>query len=402
LQQSLQGTELTLYYSDSFMDQLKKQAVEKNVEVLRVRLDQIGVAETPIFIQGENRIVIELPDVKDPQQAKNMIGATVHLELCLVEAMDSSEEALLDRFDGELPPDKRILPLREQNSYILTSRYADLTGKYLKDARTGFSGDLVANPVVEFFLTPEGGKKMYDLTSKNVGRNLAIVLDNTVISAPTISTGIHDHGTISGRFSHDEAKELALLLKSGSFMAPVTIEEERQIGPALGQESIRQGFIACVLALLLVFIFCIVFYSVSGLAAFITLLYNLILLLFGLSQLGATLTLPGIAGIVLTVGMAVDASILIFERIRETLRQGELPRDAVKKGFGDSFTVIFDANLTTFLVGVVLYFFGTGPLQGFAVTLMLGIVATLITGLGFQRSLFKFVFDNFSVHKLRI
>jgi len=227
-------------------------------------------------------------------------------------------------------------------------------------------------------------------------------LDSEVISAPRIESAIRGSGEITGNFTTDSARTLALLLKSGSFVAPVTFEEERQIGPSLGQESIRQGLTSCLIGLGLLLFFSLFYYNLSGFFAFFALVYNLILVLLGISWLKATLTLPGIAGMVLTVGMAIDASILIFERIKEELSQGVALKKAVELGFSGAMKVILDANITTFIVGIVLYRFGVGPIQGFAVTMMLGIIATLVTTLFFLRSLFKFMLNNFDIQKLRI
>lgn len=240
------------------------------------------------------------------------------------------------------------------------------------------------------------------LPAKNMGKMLAIVLDNMVISAPVIQAAIRSEGMITlGSADINYAKELALLLRSGSFVAPVSFEEERQIGPSLGAESIRQGLISCLVGLGLLFLFSVFFYGFPGILAFIALIYNLLLILLGLSWLNATLTLPGIAGMVLTVGMAIDASILIYEQIKEALAHGMPLRKAIQHGFSDAMVVILDANITTFIVGVVLFYFGTGPIKGFAVTMMLGIISTLITGLFFLRSLFSFILNTFNIQKLK-
>jgi len=374
-----------------------------NIEVLRARLDKMSVAEIAIAPQGEKNIIIELPDVDDPQQAKTMIGKPAVLEFKLVERAGRSKEDLLYEYDGELPDDMHIIAGRGlDKTYYLVNKYTDITGRLLRDARPTFGGQTGSQLVVAFNFSPEGGEKFYELTSKNYGRQLAVVLDNEVITAPTINAAIKSEGVIEGRFTSEQANELALLLKSGAFVAPVSFEEERQVGPALGAEAIKMGLISCLVALGLLFIFSVYYYSLSGILAFCALIYNLVLILFGLSLLKATLTLPGIAGMVLTIGMAIDASILVYERIKEELSLGLSIKKAVNAGFSDAMVVILDANITTFIVGVVLYYFGTGPVQGFAVTMMLGIVSTLITGLFFLRALFNFVVDLFAVQKLKI
>ncbi len=395
--QSVEGSKLLLTYPDKIISQIKEDAVQRNIEVLRTRMRDI-----PIVAQGEKNIVVELPDTANPQEAKARIGKAALLEFRLVEKYAPNKEDLLYEFDGELPPDKEILPSQE-GGYYLVDRYAEVTGRMLKDARAQYSERMGIEHVVSFKLNDVGSERFYQLTSKHYGRPLAIILDGVVISAPRINEPISGgQGQISGGFTAESARELALLLQSGSFVAPVTFEEERQIGPSLGQESIYQGLLSCVVGLALLLLFSIIFYSLSGVFAFITLLYNLVLTLLGLAWLQMPLTLPGIAGMVLTVGMAIDASVLIFEHIREELARGVTIMKAVKAGFAGAMMVILDANITTFIVGVVLYQFGTGPIQGFAITMMLGIISTLITGLFFLRSLFMFTLNNFQVQKLRI
>ena len=396
MNQSVEGAVVRLSYPENVIQKIKEDAVHRNIEVLRTRMRDI-----PIVAQGEKNIVIELPDTANPQEAKARIGKAAQLELRLVEKSAPNKEDLLYEFDGELPHDKEILPGEE--GYYLVERYADVTGRMLKDARPQYAERLGFEHVVSFKLNDVGAEKFYQLTSKHYGRSLAIVLDGVVISAPRITEPISGgQGQISGGFTAESSRELALLLQSGSFVAPVTFEEERQIGPSLGQESIRQGLMSCLVGLGLLFLFSVFYYGISGIFAFLALIYNLILVLMGLAWLQMPLTLPGIGGMVLTVGMAIDASILIFEHIREELKHGITLIKAVRAGFAGAMMVILDANITTFIVGVVLYNFGTGPIQGFAITMMLGILATLITGLFFLRSLFMFVLNNFHVQKLRI
>ena len=400
LEQKSEGVTIRLSFSDRLIHKIKEDAVSRNIEVLRTRMRDIPIAK-----QGEKNIVIELPDTANPQEAKARIGKAAHLELRIVEKSAPSKEDLLYEFEGELPPDKEILPgAGGEEGYYLLEKYAEVTGRMLKDARAQYDESKGFQHVVTFDLNEAGGEKFYQLTSKHYGRSLAIVLDDIVIQAPRINEPISPgHGIqISGGFTAESARELALLLKSGSFVAPVKFEEERQIGPSLGQESIRQGLMSCLVGLGLLFIFSIFYYSLSGLFAFLALVYNLGLILMGLAWLEVPLTLPGIAGMVLTVGMAIDASILIYEHIKEELIKGMTIKKAVRAGFRDAMKVILDANITTFIVGVVLYNFGTGPIQGFAVTMMLGIIATLITGLFFLRSIFTFMLNNFQVQKLRI
>jgi preprotein translocase subunit SecD len=403
LELSAESSTLSLSYPERKAALIKREAVQRNIEILRTRLDKFSVAEILITEQGKNNIVIELPDVADPQAAKAMIGKAAKLEFRLVDKYGSTKDEILYEYDGEIPGDKEIMPGKgAQGGYYLVTKYADVTGGMLKDAKLAFGGETQSEPVVSFVFDDEGSALFYDLTSKNYGRALAIVLDGVVISAPRINEPIKGSGQISGRFTTQEARELATLLKSGSFVAQVSFAEERQIGPALGDQARKDGLLSCLVGLSLLFVFSLWYYSLSGLFAFIALIYNLLLILMALSWLKATLTLPGIGGLVLTVGMAIDASILIFEHIKEELSKNVPIKKAVQAGFADALVVILDANITTFVVGAVLYYFGTGPIKGFAVTMMFGIIATLISGLFFLRSLFKFVLNNFTVQKLKI
>lgn len=410
LQQKVHENQVILSFTDVFKKGIEEYAVRSNIEVLRTRLDKVGVAEITIAPKGDRQIIVELPDVADPQQAKVMIGKAAVLEFKVVEGGGVSKEDILYEYDGELPEGKMIVPLkpgsREGRSwkYYLVSDYAEVTGKMLQKARPQLITTQAGMPewVVQFAFTPDGGEKFYELTSRNIGRQLAIILDGEAISAPNVKEAIRGQGSISGSFTDDSAGELAMLLKSGAFVAPVTFEEERQVGPSLGKESIKQGLMSCLIGLALLFVFSFFYYNLSGLLAFVALIYNLFLVLMALAWLRATLTLPGIAGMVLTIGMAIDASILIFERIKEEITTGLSLKKAVNAGFSDAMVVILDANITTFIVGIVLYKFGTGPIQGFAVTMMMGIISTLVTGLFFLRSLFNFVLDLFEVQRLKI
>ncbi len=399
------GSEVTISYTAAEEKRIKHEAIINNIEVIRNRIDRLGVSETPVSQRGENNIVIELPDVQDPQKAKAIIGKAAVLEFKLVDKVAATEEELLYEYDGELPGDLEIVPGKivhgVVSGYYAVPRYADLTGKLLADAKAALDNE-IREWVVNFTWNAEGGQKFYELTSKNHYKSLAVILDNVVITAPTITNSIRTDGRITGNFTPDKAKELALLLKSGSFVAPITFEEERQVGPSLGAESIHNGLLSCIVGLSLVFVFALYYYRLAGLLAFLALLFNLILILFGLARIGATLTLPGIAGMVLTIGMAIDASILIYEKIKEELRNGTRLKEAVTSGFSDAQWVILDGNITTFIVGFVLYQFGTGPIQGFAITMMLGIIATLITGLFFLRSIFTFILSNLHIQKLSI
>jgi preprotein translocase subunit SecD len=402
---TIDGDQLSLRFTEARMLAIKNDAVLRNIQVLKTRLDKFSVAEIVIARQGERNIIVELPDVSNPQQAKEMIGRAALLEFRLVDREAPTREDLLYEVDGVVPHDKEILPHASDDGrehFYLVQKYATVNGRHVYDAKPAFGGSHGIEPIVAFTLTREGGDLFYELTSKNFNRPLAIVLDGQIISVARIAAAIRDSGTITGNFTAERARTLSMLLKSGAFVAPVTFEQERQIGPSLGAESINKGLYSCIAGLVLLFIFSIVLYKVAGLFSFLALLYNLILVIVGMALLQATLTLPGIAGMILTIGMAIDASILIFEHIRERLRVGVPFRKAVDEGFSGALRVILDANITTFIVGIVLYQFGTGPIQGFAVTMMLGIVATLIAGLLFLRSLFSFTMNVFAIQQVKI
>lgn len=400
MQVTSQGATVAASLTSADSEIIKNDAVGRNIEVLRTRVDRFGVADIPISSQGEN-IIVELPSVSNSEEAKAIIGKTAELDFRLVFMHAPSEDDIIYEYSGDIPADKEILKGKDGRIYYLVERYPEVTGKYLKDAQFVIGGENGVDPMVSFALNDEGAARFYAITSKNYGKQLAIVLDGVVIQAPNIKAAISDSGTISGGFTPESAKELVLLLKSGSFVAPVTFEEERQIGSTLGHEAIHQGLMSCLVGLGLVLLFSLFYYKVAGLFAFFALVYNMFLILVGLAWFGATLTLPGIAGMVLTVGMAIDASILIYEQIKEFIANGMSIPDAVKKGFSGATAVILDANITTAVIGIVLYKFGTGPIQGFAVTMLLGIVATLITGLFFLKSIFKFYLRNFSVQSLK-
>ena len=308
------GVQVTVQFSPNQIKTIDTNAVEGNMIALNMRMNALGTGEILIARQGENRIVIELPDVHNLQQAKAMIGKAALLEMKVVEDFAPTEDALLKKYNDELPEGTIIAPGKDGGFYLVPE-FTDLTGRQLKTARQNFGGPVMADPVVEIEFNTVGAERFYELTSNNIGSIVAILIDGVVVTAPTVKTAISGgKAVISGNFTVEGA-QLALLLRSGAFVAPVTFEEERHIGPTLGQESIYQGLMACGVALILLFFFAVIVYRIAGLFAFIVLIYNLLLTLVMLWLLGATLTLPGIAGMVLTIGMAIDASILIYERI---------------------------------------------------------------------------------------
>lgn len=407
---SLKGNIIKVTLTKPFLSDIKSEAVENNISILRTRLDVYGAGEITIYPQGDRTIVVELPNVSDPEQAKERIGKSALLEMKPIYDSASTQEKLLDKLGGEVPEGSIIVPGKpgSERGYFLVPAYTKLSGRLLKDATYDFSpaGFLESKRtphVVSFRFNNEGEDLFYELTKENIGGNIAIIIDNQVISAPGVSKPIEPGGgaMISGGFTEESAKELATLLKSGAYAAPVEFSSERSIGPSLGNESIKKGLMSCAIGLGLLLLFSLLIYKTSGLFAFIVLLYNLLLILFGLAFIpNATLTLPGIAGMVLTVGMAIDSSILIYERIKEELAAGVPLRTAINAGFSGATSVILDANITTFIVGAVLYYFGSPAIQGFALTMMIGIISTLITGLLMLKWLFNFSLDILGFKKI--
>jgi preprotein translocase subunit SecD len=355
-----------------------KRTVDQSIEIITRRVDETGTREPTIQRQGEDRILVQLPGVKDPERIKQLLGKTAKLTLHLVDPSASLAEAQA----GHVPPGTNLVPEAESQkgrgpgAYVVEKRIV-VGGERLVDAQPTFEQ---GRPVVSFRFDTAGGKRFGDATRNNVGKQLAIVLDGRVISAPVIREPIlGGSGIISGNFTTEEAKDLALLLRAGALPAPLTILEERSVGPSLGEDSIRAGRIASLTGFALVVVFMLVVYGFFGLIANLALLLNLVLLLGALSLLQATLTLPGIAGIVLTMGMAVDANVLIYERIREEVHAGRTVLSAIGTGFERAFATIVDSNLTTFIAAAMLYVFGSGPVKGFAVTLTLGLMTTVFT-----------------------
>ncbi len=396
------GSRLELELSAQEVKTIRELAVNQARETIRNRVDAFGVAEPVIHDEGlgSNRIVVQLPGVDDPERIRRLIKNTAFLEFRLVKANTgtySSEQAAAAALTGADAGKYEIMAqdLRDENKRIIGQQYWILekrrviTGRDLKTARPS-TGEF-NEPTVSFILTSEGGKKFGDVTGENIGRGLAIVLDGRVISAPTIQDRITDQGVIHGNFSFQEVQDLVTVLRSGALPAGLTNLEERSVGPTLGQDSIEKGSKAGVIGFLLVILTMFVVYKLSGINAVVALLLNIVLVFGVLSMFGATLTLPGIAGIVLTIGMAVDANVLIFERIREELRSGRTVKSAIVAGFGKALSSILDANATTMIAAIFLFMFGTGPIRGFAVTLSVGIVASLFTAVFISRWLFDFI-----------
>ncbi len=356
----------------------KRNAMDQAVETIRNRIDQLGVRETTVMREGSDEILVQLPGIQDPERAKELIGKTAVLEFKLVDDSHSVADAL----KNGPPPGDEILygpPRPGGRTPYLVEKPTLMTGDTVTDARVRPGGRL-EGPYVTVDLNQRGAQIFDAITGQNVGRRLAIILDNTVYSAPVIKERIPGgHVQITGQFSFEEAHDLAIVLRSGSLPAPVEIEEERTVGPSLGRDSIRQGELSFVVGAAAVLIFMAVYYSGAGILADYGLTLNILLLVCVMAALQATLTLPGIAGIVLTLGMSVDANVLVNERMREELRNGKTPREAVKIGYERAWSAIRDSNISTFVAGLILFQFGTGPVKGFAVTLCVGVLTGLFS-----------------------
>ncbi|MDE5833360.1 MAG: protein translocase subunit SecD [Desulfovibrio sp.] len=368
-------------------NRLEEMALDQALRTIRNRIDQFGVAEPDIRKQTGNRIQVQLPGVSDPRRAVQILGQTAHLEFHLVRDDVDPGKAVM-------PPGVISLPLQDNEGkgegarQIAVEKDAMLTGEDVSDARPAF--DQMNQAYVTLNFNGRGARIFERVTGENVGRRMAIVLDGKVYSAPVIRERIGGgRASISGNFTTAEAQDLAIVLRAGSLPAPVTVLEERSVGPSLGQESIDSGIRAALVGAGLVILFMAFYYGLSGVIADVMLCFTMLIIMAGMGAFGATLTLPGIAGIVLTIGMAVDANVLIYERIREELRRGLTPLAAVKAGFDRATISITDSNVTTIIATVVLYQFGTGPIRGFAVTLSLGIIASMFTAIFVSRAIFQ-------------
>ncbi len=385
---------------------IMKMAVDQALETIRNRIDQFGVSEPDIRPQENHRLLIQLPGIKDSQRAIALIGKTALLEFKLVDEEHSVQEAL----KGNIPPGDEILYQvsvdpktghERKTPYLLKKRTA-LTGEYLTDARVQIDSRY-NEPYVSISFDARGARLFEQVTAQNIKKRLAIVLDGKVNSAPVIQDKISGgKAQITGRYTTDEARDLAIVLRAGALPAPVKIIEERTVGPSLGKDSIEKGFKSMLIGGIIVVLFMMIYYGLSGAIADMALLLNILFIMAGLAFFSATLTLPGIAGIILTIGMSVDANVLIFERIREELRLGKPPRAAIEGGYAKALVTILDAQLTTLIVALVLFQFGTGPVRGFAVTLSIGIVASLFTAIFFTRIIFDYLYVKRSIKTLSI
>lgn len=379
-----------------YREDIEKLTMDQAIKTIRNRIDQFGVAEPDIRKQQGNRIQVQLPGLQDPERAIRIIGQTAHLEFKMVDDTADVAKAL----KGVLAPGRELSVLlnkQADGSYtespIVLKKDAVLTGEYISDAKVQL--DTWNTPYVSISFNARGGSIFANLTGENVNKRMAIVLDGKVYSAPVIQEKIAGgRASITGNFTKEEARDLAVVLRAGSLPAPVVILEQRTVGPSLGQESIDKGIMSAVIGMALVLVFMVVYYGFAGFVADVVLCLNIMLILGGLAAFGATLTLPGIAGIILTIGMAVDANVIIFERIREELRRGLSAKAAIAEGYGRATLTILDANVTTVIAAVILYQFGTGPVRGFAVTLTLGIISSMFTAIFVSRILFDLYTKN--------
>ena len=370
--------EIEIKYSDVELNKLKMKIVDQSIEIVRRRIDELGTKEPVIQSQGVDRIVVQLPGLQNPEYVKTLLGKTAKMSFHLVDSRSSAAEARR----GKLSASSRLIQGSEGETYVI-GRKPVVSGENLVDAQPSFQE---GEAVVSFKFNSLGGKKFGEVTKNNIGERLAIVLDNEVISAPTIQSAIlGGSGIISGNFTVKSANDLALLLRSGALPAPLEVLEERTVGAGLGSDSIREGIVASIIGLIAVVLFMVAAYGLFGVFTTVTVFINLFLMLGALSFMGATLTLPGIAGIILTIGMAVDANVLIFERMREEVKAGRSTKDAAEAGFTEAWGTIVDSNLTTLVAAFVLFYFGTGPVRGFAVTLAIGIATAMFTSVTVTR-----------------
>jgi len=401
------GGEMIMSLRAQEVDFIRKYAVDQGIETIRNRIDAFGVSEPTIQRQGENRILVQLPGVKDPDRAIELIGKTAQLQFKLVD-----DEHILDESTTKRPPGGSEIVYQKllekgtgrvlSNTPYLLKRRVLMTGDRLTNARVRIDSQF-NRPYVAIDFDAKGGRQFERLTDENTGKRMAIVLDGNVYSAPVIKSKISGGSAIiEGSFTMEEAHDLAIVLRAGALPAPVEILENRTVGPSLGKDSIEKGFLSMLIGGVLVIVFMLVYYKLSGAVADLVLVMNILMVMAFLAALNATLTLPGIAGIVLTIGMAVDANVIIFERIREELSIGKTPLAALDGGFKKAFLPIMDANVTTLIAALVLFEFGTGPVKGFAVTLSIGILSSLFTALFVSRLLFDIFLKGKKVKSISI
>ncbi|MCI0455302.1 MAG: protein translocase subunit SecD [Candidatus Dadabacteria bacterium] len=401
---------LSFTLKDQYIKELQRRAIDQVKETITNRVDEFGVVEPTIQRAGADRILIQVPgaSASDRERIINIIKRAAVLEFKIVKDTGPTQETLLAKYSVGTPDELSLQGLRfhqgdtrqENEKYFVTESDAQVTGQYLSDARLIF--DEYGRPAVGFSFRGEGASKFGKLTGDNIGNRLAIVLDGTIKSAPVIQERISSQGRITGSFTLDEAKDLALVLRSGALPVPVDVEQEQTVGPSLGSDSIEKGKLSMIVGGIAVLLFMIVFYKLQGVIADIALALNMFFIMGFLSAFGVTLTLPGIAGLVLTIGMAVDGNIITFERIKEELRIGKSTFAAIDAGYERSLWTVLDSNLTTLLTALILFWFGTGPIKGFAVTLSIGIIFTIFSNVVVARVITNLVYGERKVEALSI
>jgi len=385
-------------FSDLNKKKIIKSTMAQAIEIVRRRIDETGTNEPSIQQQGIDRIIVQLPGLDDPSRIKKLLGKTAKLNFQLAHPSISSEDI---NINSKAPPGYTILvDDKDPDLFYMINKRVMVSGEMLKDANPTF--DRNNSPSVSFQLSALGGKKFGRVTGKHIGRAFAIVLDGKVVSAPVIQSQIFSSGQITGNFSTQETNDLALVLRSGALPAPMIILEERSVGPGLGADSIQSGKIASIVGLVAVMIFMLMTYGIFGLLANIALVCNIIFIIALLSLIQATLTLPGIAGIVLTMGMAVDANVLIFERVKEELKATKNIQKAISAGYEKALLTIADANITTLIASIVLFSFGTGAIKGFAVTLSIGIITSMFTAIIVSRAVINIIYGGKKIEELAI
>jgi preprotein translocase subunit SecD len=409
------GLILEAKFTEARLLEIRDYAVKQNITIIRNRVNQLGVAEPLVQKQGAERIVVQLPGIQDTARAKEILNATATLEFRMVDQGNDIRDAI----NGRVPPGSQLLDDRSGVPVLLEKRIM-LTGNHIIDANSGV--DEYGIPQVNISLDSDGGNKMSRSTRGNIGKPMATVFieykatderdangklvfekKEEVINVATIQAQLGSSFRITGIDSPKEARDLSLLLRAGALIAPIQIVEERTVGPSLGKENIQLGLQAIMWGMALVLLFMLVYYKAFGIVANVALISNIVMIVGIMSMIpGATLTLPGMAGIVLTVGMAVDANVLIFERIREELRDGRSPQQAIHQGFDSAFSTILDANITTFIAGLILFAVGTGPIKGFSITLMIGIATSMFTAIIVTRTLVNLIWGGRRVEKLAI
>jgi preprotein translocase subunit SecD len=399
-------TGYTLTMRQSAIAQIKESTMTQSLETIERRINALGLTEPTIQRRGgrnDNEILVQLPGEGDPTRARAVIQAGGQLELRLVRdpVVYSSQAEALSRHGGVLPPGTELLPGRSESrpssgvadtgeGWYIVDRAPVVTGRDLRGAVETRNTNNPGQWQVNFTLSPEAARRFGPFTQQNIGQHMAIVLDHRVYSAPVINGRIDDMGMIEGNFSQESAHDLALVLRAGALPASIKYLEERTVGPSLGADSIRHGVQASVISLVVVMLFMLVYYRLSGGNAVLALILNLIILLAALALFGAVLTLPGIAGVILTIGMGVDSNVLVFERIREELRNGKSPGSAVEAGFDKAFVTIIDTHVTTVVSAFFLFLFGTGPIRGFAITLTIGLIANVFTAIYVSKTIFQY------------